>query len=214
MAKGRATTASAARSAKRVERLERSGLSIRTFAVRAGLEAGLLSFWKWKLARQGSGAKRPGARVAPRGALGEGGTEAGSAVGKGSRCCSPRIVRVASRRRDQRGLPARHPMERRSLVPRRNGDRRGKKSKARRAPRSGLSGRLLRVHPGDRAVVERDALMRQVGSRSLGLGGAGPRDGTQLIIADPLGSSIAMRLRWPSARISHGLLPISGGTWR
>jgi hypothetical protein len=35
--------------AKRVERLERSGLSIRTFAEREGLKAGSLSFWKWKL---------------------------------------------------------------------------------------------------------------------------------------------------------------------
>jgi hypothetical protein len=41
---------SAPRWAKRVERLERSGLSIRTFAAREGLKAGTLSFWKWKLA--------------------------------------------------------------------------------------------------------------------------------------------------------------------
>jgi hypothetical protein len=37
--------------AKRVKRLERSGLSIRTFAEREGLKAGSLSFWKWKLGR-------------------------------------------------------------------------------------------------------------------------------------------------------------------
>jgi hypothetical protein len=45
--------------ARRVERLERSGLSIRTFAAREGLPAGSLSSWKWKLAqrrRQASGA--------------------------------------------------------------------------------------------------------------------------------------------------------------
>jgi hypothetical protein len=52
MAKARAARASAtaARWAKRVERLERSGLSIRTLAAREGLKAGSLSVWKWKLA--------------------------------------------------------------------------------------------------------------------------------------------------------------------
>lgn len=39
--------------ARRVERLERSGLSIRVFAAREGLPAGSLSFWKWKLAQRG-----------------------------------------------------------------------------------------------------------------------------------------------------------------
>ena len=39
--------------ARRVERLGRSGLSIRTFAAREGLPAGSLSFWKWKLAQRG-----------------------------------------------------------------------------------------------------------------------------------------------------------------
>jgi hypothetical protein len=38
--------------ARRVERLERSGLSIRTFAAREGLPAGSVSFWKWKLAQR------------------------------------------------------------------------------------------------------------------------------------------------------------------
>lgn len=57
MAKARpAATSAAARWAKRVERLERSGLSVRTFAAREGLKAGSLSFWKWKLAH---GAGRP-----------------------------------------------------------------------------------------------------------------------------------------------------------
>jgi hypothetical protein len=35
--------------AKRVRRLEQSGLSVRRFAAREGLKAGSLSFWKWKL---------------------------------------------------------------------------------------------------------------------------------------------------------------------
>jgi len=66
MAKVKPATTGAARWAKRVERLERSGLSIRTFAAREGLKAGSLSFWKWKLAHQGSGDGRAGAeRVAP-----------------------------------------------------------------------------------------------------------------------------------------------------
>ncbi len=38
--------------AKRVARLERSGLSIRAFAEREGLKAGSLSFWKWKVGRK------------------------------------------------------------------------------------------------------------------------------------------------------------------
>lgn len=63
MAKARAaTTSAAARWAKRVERLERSGLSVRTFAAREGLKAGSLSFWKWKLAR---GQNRSGSPVPP-----------------------------------------------------------------------------------------------------------------------------------------------------
>ncbi|HTP28416.1 MAG TPA: hypothetical protein VMK12_22515 [Anaeromyxobacteraceae bacterium] len=53
MAKAKPATGSAARWAKRVERLGRSGLSIRTFAAREGLKAGSLSFWKWKLAQRG-----------------------------------------------------------------------------------------------------------------------------------------------------------------
>jgi hypothetical protein len=44
-----AETKAAARWAKRVKRLERSGVSLRTFAAREGLKAGSLSFWKWKL---------------------------------------------------------------------------------------------------------------------------------------------------------------------
>jgi len=53
MATSKAGTANAASWAKRVERLQRSGLSIRAFAAREGLKAGSLSFWKWKLAQQG-----------------------------------------------------------------------------------------------------------------------------------------------------------------
>lgn len=44
--------------ARRVARLERSGLSLRKFAAREGLKAGSLSFWKWKLAQQRSSAAR------------------------------------------------------------------------------------------------------------------------------------------------------------
>ena len=58
MAKAEAATSSApAKWAKRVERLERSGQSLRTFAAREGLKAGSLSFWKWKL---GQGGRRQG----------------------------------------------------------------------------------------------------------------------------------------------------------
>lgn len=65
MAKAEATTTNAAaRWAKRVERLERSGLSVRTFAAREGLKAGSLSFWKWKLA-QGQRRASAAAPVAP-----------------------------------------------------------------------------------------------------------------------------------------------------
>jgi hypothetical protein len=49
MARG---NAAAARWGKRVERLERSGLSIRTFAAREGLKAGSLSRWKSKIRRE------------------------------------------------------------------------------------------------------------------------------------------------------------------
>ena len=45
----------AARWAKRVERLRKSGLSIRVFAAREGVAAGSLSYWKWKLDRRGDG---------------------------------------------------------------------------------------------------------------------------------------------------------------
>lgn len=38
--------------ARRVARLERSGLSLRKFAARERLKAGSLSFWKWKLAQR------------------------------------------------------------------------------------------------------------------------------------------------------------------
>ena len=48
----------AARWAKRVERLKKSGLSIRAFAAREGLAAGSLSHWKWKLDQQNRGAQR------------------------------------------------------------------------------------------------------------------------------------------------------------
>ena len=65
MAKAEASTTSVAakRWAKRVERLERSGLSIRTFAAREGLKPGSLSFWKWKLTQGQHG--RPGPAVGP-----------------------------------------------------------------------------------------------------------------------------------------------------
>ena len=48
--------------ARRVERLERSGLSIRTFAAREGLPAGSLSSWKWKLAQRRRPTSGAGAR--------------------------------------------------------------------------------------------------------------------------------------------------------
>lgn len=46
--------------ARRVRRLEESGLSLRRFAEREGLKAGSLSFWKWKL-RHARGRKREAA---------------------------------------------------------------------------------------------------------------------------------------------------------
>jgi hypothetical protein len=52
MAATSAATSAATTWAKRVERLERSGLSLRTFAAREGLKAGSLSFWKWKLGQE------------------------------------------------------------------------------------------------------------------------------------------------------------------
>lgn len=51
--------------ARRVERLGRSGLSIRTFAAREGLPAGSLSFWKWKLAQRGRRPTGAGKSQAP-----------------------------------------------------------------------------------------------------------------------------------------------------
>jgi hypothetical protein len=65
MAKVKPATTSAARWAKRVERLERSGLSIRTFAAREGLKPGSLSFWKWKLAQEGRNERTGATPVAP-----------------------------------------------------------------------------------------------------------------------------------------------------
>jgi hypothetical protein len=67
MAKANAATtrAASARWAKRIERLERSGLSIRTFAAREGLKPGSLSFWKWKLAQQGRNGRAGATPVAP-----------------------------------------------------------------------------------------------------------------------------------------------------
>jgi len=55
------TGTAAAEWVKRVDRLERSGLTLRAFAEREGLKLGTLSFWKWKLAQ----ARRSGARVSP-----------------------------------------------------------------------------------------------------------------------------------------------------
>jgi transposase len=39
--------------AKRVARWQRSGLTAKAFAAQAGLSAQSLSFWKWKLSREG-----------------------------------------------------------------------------------------------------------------------------------------------------------------
>jgi hypothetical protein len=53
--------ATATRWTKRVERLEKSGLSIRVFAAREGISPGSLSHWKWRLehqSRAASGAPR------------------------------------------------------------------------------------------------------------------------------------------------------------
>ncbi|HTS53589.1 MAG TPA: hypothetical protein VMH26_09980 [Burkholderiales bacterium] len=65
MAKAKPAMTSVARWAKRVERLERSGLSIRTFAAREGLRPGSLSFWKWKLAQQRRNGRAGARPVAP-----------------------------------------------------------------------------------------------------------------------------------------------------
>jgi hypothetical protein len=65
MAKMKPGTTSAVRWAKRLERLERSGQSIRTFAAREGLRAGSLSFWKWKLAQQGRKGRTGATPAAP-----------------------------------------------------------------------------------------------------------------------------------------------------
>lgn len=65
MAKAKPATTSAARWAKRLDRLERSGLSIRTFAAREGLKPGSLSFWRWKLAQQGRDRRAGAAPVTP-----------------------------------------------------------------------------------------------------------------------------------------------------
>jgi hypothetical protein len=59
---GGATSAAEAKWAKRVARLERSGVSSRTFAAREGLKAGSVSYWKWRLSQRGRA--RPAA-VAP-----------------------------------------------------------------------------------------------------------------------------------------------------
>ncbi len=56
-------SAAEAKWAKRVARLEKSGVSVRTFAAREGLKPGSLSFWKWKLAQR-EGGRSGGARVA------------------------------------------------------------------------------------------------------------------------------------------------------
>jgi hypothetical protein len=56
-------TSAAAEWARRIEEQEKSGLSIRKFAEQQGLKPGSVSFWKWKLAREGRAA-RPAA-VAP-----------------------------------------------------------------------------------------------------------------------------------------------------
>lgn len=45
-------TNAAAKWARHVEQLEKSGLSVRKFAAHQGLKAGTLSFWKWKLAQR------------------------------------------------------------------------------------------------------------------------------------------------------------------
>jgi len=65
MGRVKPATRGAARWVKRVERLERSGLSIRTFAAREGLKPGSLSFWKWKLAQPGRKVRTGATQVAP-----------------------------------------------------------------------------------------------------------------------------------------------------
>ena len=63
-ASGAATSGAAAKWAERVKKLKESGLKVGKFAEREGLNAGTLSFWKWKLARrEGGGARR--SRVEP-----------------------------------------------------------------------------------------------------------------------------------------------------
>ena len=61
-ASGAATSGAAAKWAEQVKKLEESGLKVGKFAEREGLNAGTLSFWKWKLAR-GEVGRASGARV-------------------------------------------------------------------------------------------------------------------------------------------------------
>jgi transposase len=48
---------------------KRSGLTAREFAARAGLNAGTLSYWKWRLSRDAKAVKRQAARDSARTAL-------------------------------------------------------------------------------------------------------------------------------------------------
>jgi hypothetical protein len=65
MAKGSKVVAgtAAAKWARHLKELEKSGLSVRKFAAREGLKAGSLSFWRWKLDRAGRSTETQ--RIAP-----------------------------------------------------------------------------------------------------------------------------------------------------
>jgi hypothetical protein len=63
MAKASRVNGAAGKWAKRIERYEKSGLSQRAFAIREGLNAGTLSFWRWKL--RGGGREQKEGRIAP-----------------------------------------------------------------------------------------------------------------------------------------------------
>lgn len=53
--------------AKRVEQWKRSGLTAKQFAARAGLNAGTLSYWKWRLGKEAREGKPSGTALAKRG---------------------------------------------------------------------------------------------------------------------------------------------------
>jgi hypothetical protein len=64
MAADRRTSSAAAKWSERVKKLGESGLTLGEFAKREKVNAGTLSFWKWKLARREGGRAR-GSRVEP-----------------------------------------------------------------------------------------------------------------------------------------------------